>query len=179
MCLSRPRLTKKRKGKRETAITFQWVVDSKWETRENICWMGGSWRLGVTQVQSSLSVLLRLEGGSMSSQDVPGAPDGSKKAGMIRGIQLTSQVLIREERIKIAVNPRQRATELRTAHNWQWTGPHNRAVLRRNRICNFDLSLCILHDSRPCLIDVGKGILASKSDRLKQPTVSKGCRRCG
>lgn len=116
----------------------------------------------------------------MSSQDVPGAPDGSKKTEMIQGIQLTSQVLIREERIKITVNPRQRAAELRTAHNRQWTGPHNRAILRRNRICNFALSLCILlHDSGPCLIDIGKGILASKSDRLKQPTVSKGCRRRG
>lgn len=64
-----------KKEKRETAITFQLVVDSKWETRENICWTNGSWILGVTQVQSSLSVLLRLEGGSMSSQDVPETPD--------------------------------------------------------------------------------------------------------
>jgi hypothetical protein len=55
-----------------------------------------------------------------------------KNSGMIRGIQLTSQVLVREERIKIAVNPRQGAAEWRTAYNWQRTGPDNRTVLRRN-----------------------------------------------
>ena len=52
-------------------------MDSKWERRKHLLderFMD----VGITQVQNSLSVLLLLEGGSMSSQDVPEPLDWSK-----------------------------------------------------------------------------------------------------